>query len=380
MASGTYIKVMISSRCGDKIEYGGKRVELSEVRQALKKQIEALRFIGDKRVFTCWINEQEAAREGTQDAWDECLQHVKQADIVLCIYNGNAGWATSTSGIGVCHAELLTAMSTGAVKLRLIQDGSSDFTDRTEGAAATKVNVQMKKYVDRQNLFRSGRKFTTGEELIEIAVEALTDGVIEMTRIGSSEGRSGRYDSGEALDWSRLGFQERKTKMESVLRDAVSGRSESKRDGDKCYVKLGGHQLLTLCHAIPAAFTIASAREMVGMPFLRDHEHLGSMATRQIGPVHLIACHKAVTESQAMKLLGFPDALFVETSFGIYVADKIQKIQLLLLKNCRDEAATLHAVQRAFDWLNRSGEAIHLGDRAKSRKRIIQAISKEQAK
>ena len=378
MASGSSIKVMISSRCNDEIDFERKRVTLSVVREALKQQIEAVRFIGDKRVFTCWINELEAAREGTQDAWDHCLAEVKQADIVLCVYNGNAGWTASDTGIGICHAELMTAMSTGAVKLRLIQEGTGEF-ERRIGKRGPAGNRKMKEDVDRLNLFRGGKTFKTGEELIQIAMEALTDCVVEMTRIGASEGRSGRYDSGQALDWSRLGFAERKTEMESVLRDAASGRSDSTREHDYCFVTVGGEQLLLLCHAVPAALSVSAAREMVGMPFLRDHEHADALQARRIGPVHLIGCHKGITEAQAMRLLGFPDAIFVATAFGVYVADSVQKIQLLLLKNCRDEATTRHAVQRAFDWLNRSGEATHLTDRAKSRKRIVQAIAKERS-
>ncbi len=269
-------------------------------------------------------------------------------------------------------------MSTGAVKLRILQEETPEFEVRTTGKDASKLNIKMKDYVAQQNLFR-GKTFKSGEELIELALAALTDCVIEMTRIGSSEGRAGRYDSGQALDWSRLDFVERKAAMEAVLRDAISGQAGSTIEEEASYVKVGKEQILVLCHAIPAAISVASAREMVGMPFLRDHERADLLGKNQIGPLHMIACHKGVTEAQAMNLLGFPDAIFVTTSFGVYVADKVQKIQLLLLKNCRDEATTRHAVQRAFDWLSRSGEATYLSERAKSRKKIVQAVAREQA-
>lgn len=369
---------MISSRCKDSIEYKGQQSTLTAVRVELEKRIESLRFTPSQGMFSCWINELETSREGNSDAWDECLKQVKDADIVLCIYNGNAGWATNSSGIGICHAELITAMSTGAVKLRILQEETPEFEVRTTGKDASKLNIKMKDYVAQQNLFR-GKTFKSGEELIELALAALTDCVIEMTRIGSSEGRAGRYDSGQALDWSRLDFVERKAAMEAVLRDAISGQAGSTIEEEASYVKVGKEQILVLCHAIPAAISVASAREMVGMPFLRDHERADLLGKNQIGPLHMIACHKGVTEAQAMNLLGFPDAIFVTTSFGVYVADKVQKIQLLLLKNCRDEATTRHAVQRAFDWLSRSGEATYLSERAKSRKKIVQAVAREQA-
>jgi len=119
---------------------------------------------------------------------------------------------------------------------------------------------------------------------------------------------------------------------------------------------------------VPAAMTVASAREMVGRPFLRDHELAGKMGGDIQGPVHVIACHKGVTENQAVSMLGYPDATIVTPAFGVYVADNVQKIQLILLANCRDESSTRYAVQRFFDWLVRSGEAKFLADRAQGQK------------
>ena len=98
------------------------------------------------------------------------------------------------------------------------------------------------------------------------------------------------------------------------------------------------------------------------------------------GPAHVIACQKSVTENQAVNLLGFPDATIVTTAFGIYVADNIQKIQLILLANCRDESSTRYGVQRFFDWLARSGEAKFLAARARGRSTIITAIAEQAGK
>jgi hypothetical protein len=114
---------------------------------------------------------------------------------------------------------------------------------------------------------------------------------------------------------------------------------------------------------------------MVGQPFLKDH--LYEKALTGGGPVHLIGCHKSVTEAQAMKLLGFPDATVVTTQFGVYVADNVQKIQLVLVANCRDEANTRHGVQRFFEWLEQTGEGEQLAERAAARARIVKSIALE---
>jgi hypothetical protein len=107
-----------------------------------------------------------------------------------------------------------------------------------------------------------------------------------------------------------------------------------------------------------------------------DHSYITD-EDRVYGPVHLIACQKSSTEKQATDLLGFSDAMVVTTTFGVYLVDPIQQIQFILLANCRDETSTRFAVQRLFDWLNRSGEAGALVRRARSRRRIVTAIRKE---
>lgn len=94
--------------------------------------------------------------------------------------------------------------------------------------------------------------------------------------------------------------------------------------------------------------------------------------------MHLIACHRSVTENQATNLLGFPDATVVSSPFGIYVADEIQKMQFVFLANCRDPSQTRHAVQRFLDWLEQSGEGKYLAERAQARARIVKAIAQEQ--
>ena len=93
--------------------------------------------------------------------------------------------------------------------------------------------------------------------------------------------------------------------------------------------------------------------------------------------MHIIACHKTATEAQAIKLLGFPDATVVSDSFGIFVADNIQKVQFAFIVNCRDETNTRQRAQQLFDWLAETGEEVLVAERGKARARIVRAIAKE---
>lgn len=168
--------------------------------------------------------------------------------------------------------------------------------------------------------------------------------------------------------------------MVQVLRQSLKARPKAKDIDPGVSIPIGARSICFVPNAIPAAFTVAAAREMVGQPFLRDDEFSPKLEARgSFGPVHMIACHRTVTEAQAIRLLGFPDATVVAAPFGVYVADDIQKIQMILLANCRDETTTRHAAQRLFDWLDQTGEADRLAGRAQSRTNIIKAISLERS-
>jgi hypothetical protein len=130
-------------------------------------------------------------------------------------------------------------------------------------------------------------------------------------------------------------------------------------------------------HAIPAGLSQSAAREIVGQPFLADHTLHDQLADGDGGPLHLVACYKGATESQALKMLGFPDATVVPGRFGLHVADSVQKIQIVLLKNCQSPGATTNAISTWREWLLRVREDVEVAKRASARKRIIAAIANE---
>ena len=162
-----------------------------------------------------------------------------------------------------------------------------------------------------------------------------------------------------------------------MLDDAIRKRAGSRDDGDHLIVRLADLDILVVPDASPAAITVGAAKEMVGQPFLHDHERSQVLTGKRGGPIHIIGCHKNATELQATKLLGFPDATVVSAPFGVFVADNIQKVQFAFIVNCRDDANTRHGVQRFFEWLEQTGEDKLVADRAKARARIVSAIAKE---
>jgi len=167
--------------------------------------------------------------------------------------------------------------------------------------------------------------------------------------------------------------------MEAVLRSALLERQTSEEHDRDVFLRISGRSVLVIPIAIPAAMSVPTALDTANQPFLRDHEAARAFHDKRVGPVHFIACHRSVTESQAVRQLRFADATIVSPPFGVYVADNIQKIQLVFIANCRDETSTRKGVQRVFEWLEQSGEDGLMSDRAHSRSRIVKAIAKELA-
>ena len=145
------IKIMISSRCHDSFPAAGGAGSktLSEIRKELKREIEAEKLFG-KEAFEVWINEDEPPEPGEKDSWDLCIERAREADILLVLYNGNAGSPSARGDTGICHAELMTAYSESSGKVSVISLLDSDKDRRPTGA----LNERFQNYVDKANLFR----------------------------------------------------------------------------------------------------------------------------------------------------------------------------------------------------------------------------------
>jgi hypothetical protein len=364
---------MISSRCNDRFPFGnGANPTLSDIRRNLKKQIETQEVFG-KSVFEVWINEEAPPKGGSWDSWDVCIEAVKDCDILLVLSNGNAGWAKNRGDIGICHAELMTGLSQAAGKVWMISLGNIPITGDDQGFR----NKRFQEYLAEQSLFRGG-EVKTVDDLKTRLKEALHDSVITLTQRGVREASRGRFHSGQALDWSRLDFAGRQQAMVRVLKEAILQRPGASKIAENLIVSIAGKEILVVTHGIPAALTVGAAKEMVGQPFLKDYTFDKVLGGKRGGPIHMIACHKTATESQASRFLGFPDATLISAPFGVYVADNIQKVQLAFISNCRDETNTRHGVQRFFEWLEQTGENALLAQRAASRARIAKRIADEQ--
>lgn len=360
---------MISSRCNDRFPISSKRgLSLSELRVKLKKDVEATLVLGE-RPYEVWIHE-KATEDLELDAWDECLRQARECDIFIALYNGHAGSTGPQGGtVGICQAELSLAYSQAPGKVFIV----SIFEPTSPRLPSRPADRQFQQFMDGQ--YRFGRIVNEPSSLESEIHDTIVQATVKMVQRGAMEASRGKGYLGPALDWNRQNYLQRKASMIAALRAGLPGGSAIEDDG--CATTIDGSRLFIRLGAVPDSMSVAAAREMVGQPHLADHDWTKQLASVDGGPVHLVACQKSVTEAQAKRMLGFPNATVVNGPFGIYVADPIQAIQLVLIANCQDETRTQHGVQRFHDWLSQSEQSAALVRLARKRKRLVTLLAKD---
>jgi len=326
MAKSSKIKIMISSRCNDHFPLeGNNRKTLSAIRTQLKNEIEAVRIFLQP-VYEVWINEKEQ-EDGSQQAWDHCMDEARDCDIFIALYNGNAGWADSSGTIGICHAELEAASACAPGKVFIV----SIFEPDAKTVPVSAPDQAFQDYIRR--LRRFDARAVSETQLFEVVRKTVADATIKMVQRGVRDASRGVSYIGPALDWSRLPYASRAKEMCIAALEGLKGHGAL---GNRTIREINKRKLLFVASAVPDSLSVAAARELVGQPHLADHGLDGTLTKLHGGPIHLVACHKGVSESQARTILGFPDATVISAPFGIYVLDPVQSIQLVLLPQCRD--------------------------------------------
>lgn len=366
MPRPTTLRVMLSSRSRREAFAGGRSLEA--VRREIKERLEREALLGSP-LFEVFIHEDAEGSDGTEDAWERSLREVRRADLVVALFNGEAGWAVADGDVGICHAELMEARATAPGKLFVVQlEPLAPF-----GAGdARRRDQRFRDEVAALHPFAPPAPSVA--EIHDRVNAALREAVASLARLGVGASRRGRWAAGQALDWARLDLHARKAALEQVAQVTLSERHGVEMSSG-IVLEVAGHPTLFVCHGLAAATTDAAARELVGRPFLLDHTRIGELDREAGGPVHVVLCHRTATESQALRMLGHTAATVVSTPFGVYLADEVQKIQLVFVANCRDATTTRHGLQRLFVWLDQSDEAERLAARAQRRRRIAEVVA-----
>lgn len=370
MNSRNIVNIMISSR--NNAHFDNR--PLTDIRKELKKMIEQEEIFGAK-LYEVWINELEATQNFEEDIWNKCLLEAYRADIILVLYNGQAGWLRPKDTIGICHGEVIEAVNSapGKVFALDIREGTTSFIANEREKVANKY---FEEYMASYELFQN--KVKNYVELEEKVKLTLQNALVSLFKEGVLTAHRNKNNIGEALSWKLMDYTARSDSILRVLKQSINVPDIGGKNADMFYLTYSKHKILAILHAIPDALSIPKARERVGQPFLEDYIHEKLLKKPDlIGPIHIIGCHKSVTDSQARNILGFPDATILKDKFGVYVTDNIQKIQMVFISNCLDSDSTKKGFQRFLGWLETTKEYDSLVKRASSRKKIVLAIAKE---
>lgn len=363
------IMIMISSRCKDCFPLSSK-VSLTDIRKKLKEEIEALTLF-DIGLYEVWINE-NAVEDGARPSWDKCIEKARDCHIFIALYNGNAGWlGTGNYGtVGICHAEYEAAYTAAPGKVFTVNIFEKENPNRPKRRA----DLRFQKYIEK--IGRLDSRPSNGDELEKAVKQIVVQATVKLFLRGVRDAARGTTYVGPALDWSRLNYEERASKMRKSAVAGLNGNQvPAQPQGNLIRRSIANKSILFSVSAIPDAMSIATAREVVGQPHLRDHSLATELAPCDGGPIHLIACHKGVSEFQATRMLGFPNATVVSGPSWVYVVDPVQSIQMVLISQCRDDASTRLGVHSFLEWLDESEQSAELVRHAKKRKLVVNALA-----
>lgn len=358
--------VFISSRNNDAVKIGGTTGEsLTDIRLWLKEELEKIKMF-DKDFLDIRINEIFGA--GTnRDSYNECLEEVKNSDFIIALYNGVAGWAPAGIELGICHAELSTALDISTRKTAII-DIEKYFQITPVDTAEETRNKKFKSYIDLLNRFRNPLK-VAGKQTNDNFKEALLKLIkaVIYTNLSDRIKISNSYynlsgNNQVSLDWKKLKYTDRDKLITDKLKILISDSPNFSKFIAKAF-------------SIPDNMSVDDARSFTGRPFLKDQELVPTGTAKDFGPVHFIGVYGSATEVQVKNLIGFPDISAIRDDFGLYVWEQNTHVQLVFLVDCK----TPQAIESNFllfnNWCDSTGEIKNIKMRAAARFHILKAIN-----
>jgi hypothetical protein len=364
------LKIFLSSRNNDKVSINGVTGDtLTEIRKFVKKELEDTKFFG-KDLFEIKLNEDFGATPST-DSYNKCLQEVRDSDFVIALYSGAAGWAPIGIDLGICHAELDTAMNISTHKIAII-DISKYNTISTKNPDEIKRNKLFNDYLIEQNTFNNPLKLSKANESNDGFKRELLASIqnviykhfserIKLSNIYFNLGGNTKI----SLDWKKLKYSDRDKNITSILKDLITLSPDFKT-------------FISEAFSIPDNMSVEDAKSFTGRPFLNDQDLiLTTKKTKptKFGPIHFIGVYGNATEIQVKNLIGFPDISAIRDDFGIYVWEQNTHVQLVFLTECKTPEAVKSKFLLFNNWCRSNREYDKIIRRAEARFHIIKSIN-----
>lgn len=357
------IKIFLSSKVKPEFEGLDKEYTLGDLRQFLKKELES-ELLFDLKLFKVIMNEEGFRQDFTEDAFDTCLKKVEESDVVVILYNGDAGWAPKgdNTSNGICHEEYLAAVNnhpsmTFGINL------TTYFTKVKHDKNQSQLNQRFSEDVNEMYRFKEFSEAGNIHDLQQYILRLIIGYVQEsFVRAFTSKKQidSSNTVFGKTLDWSKLNYGQRTDELIGIGEEAFADVLKN---------------VITNWHAIPDNMSVADARNRVGRPFLKEHDLLNK-SKKKMGVVHFIAVYGNATESQVKALIGFPDITAIKAPFGFYLWEQNSQIQMFFLKKCINPNTVRTRKSQVVNWLKSSKEESKVLKRAKGRYHLLKAMNK----
>ena len=360
----TKINIFISSKVTPKFEGLDKEYSFGELRKVIREKIESETFLEEK-VFNVLMNEESFVANYAKDAYTECLDKIKKADIVFILYNGDAGWAPEKSKeyLGICHAEFLEAFNNHpsmTYGVNLISHFKSSKYKKEEGLR----NAKFQKDFGNFYRFNEYSTATTVKELEHNIIRLIKDTIKQsLTKafLAKKQLEISHSVFGKTLDWSKLNYNKRVNEIIDISSRTIKDLSINK-------------EIIIKTHAVPDNMSVSEARSLIKRPFLYEQDEIKASKLKK-GLIHFITIYGNATESQVKNIVGYPDLTVIKTDFGFYLWEQTTHIQIIFLANCKNPDIIKNKIQQFDIWLTASNEIDHVHKRAAARYSILEAIN-----
>jgi hypothetical protein len=336
---------------------------LSDLRQFIREKLEEETLLNEK-VFDVITNETSFRGDFSKGSFDNCLDTMRACNVIIIFYNKEAGWsAKDLATNGICHEEFLLAMNDFS-GMTWAMDISSYFTLPKKGKQKKKNDAFVHDFERNSPHHEAISDPKTVESLKNTILEQIQGYLLTAVQKSFETRKQEVLVSnvyGSTLDWSKLTYHERQAAMQTVLGPAFA--TIPAFEG-----------VLKAYHAVPDNMSVADARNMIGRPFIEEHELIKEKEEKS-GVIHFVAVYGNATEIQVKNLVGYPDLVVIKGSFGFYLWEKNRHIQMFFIVKCINPAIIKRCLSQVTNWLRVSKEQEKIVVRAKARHSILTAIN-----
>jgi hypothetical protein len=368
------IEVMVSSKVEAPIATGEK---LTEVRRRIAQELTSTPST-QSPLFKVWLSEDEGAGGQDETSWSACMAEAARCQILLVLYNGQAGWLRGR--IGICHAEYLEGVRANPAKVRVVrvECDQLDGTKKAAESSSTTPDVRFYDDLGSVNAFRSSGR--TLDEVVNASTFTVWTAVADLVRSGNRAGGRGTYYSPQGITWSSKDYASRAASMRKALLEALTN------DGPEAALTPPGLHLVTRqlagtsvafrVGAVPGSLAEPEAKAFLEQPFrqeiplVREIKRAGA-----VGPIEVVAVHQNATETQIRRLIGRPDTFVARQWWGILASDETTCTQILVLTGARDAVTIANRLGGALEWVRQQGLEEMLVNRARGRTTILDVLA-----